>query len=103
MANALQARLIVNIETPGAGPTPPAKLRVQYSTDQSLWSYLGVSSGPSVDINTTGLKVSGWMDLAPGAKAENVFLRLVGLDGNWPAAGSSAADPAFGLVLVQFR
>jgi hypothetical protein len=93
MTNALEARLIVNVETAGAAT---AKLRVQYSIDQSSWSYLDGSAGPSVDINTTGLKVSSWVSIAAGAKGDR-FLRLVGLDGN------DTADPAFGLVLVQFK
>jgi hypothetical protein len=95
MTNALQARLIVNVAV--AGAATPAKLRVQYSIDQTTWRYLDGTAGPSVNINSpTGLKVSSWASLEPGAKAD-VFLRVVGLDGD------DTADPQFGLALVQFK
>lgn len=88
-----QARLIVNVTA--AGYTN-AKARVQYSTGQIIWHYLDATSGPSVGINTTGLKVSTWIDLCDGAKAD-VFLRLVGIDGD------AVANPAFGLIAVQVK
>jgi len=88
-----QGRLLVNVTA--AGYTK-AKIRVQYSTTILLWYYLDVTSGPSVDINTTGLKVSSWIDLCDGAKAD-VYLRLVGIDSD------AVATPAFGLIAVQVR
>jgi hypothetical protein len=59
----------------------PARLRVQYSTDQTTWLYLDGTAGPSVDLNAAGLQVSPWVNVAAGARAE-VFIRVVGLDGN---------------------
>jgi len=94
LTNATQVRLIVNVMV--AGATTPAKIRAQYSTDLSTWYYLDGASGPSVDINTTGLKVSAWVNLAAGAKAD-VYLRIVGIDGN------GAADPAFGNIALQVK
>jgi len=88
-----QARLLVNVTA--AGYTN-AKARVQYSTTQLIWYYLDGLASPSVNINTTGLKVSSWIDLADGAKAD-VYLRLVGINGD------AVAIPAFGLIAVQVR
>lgn len=88
-----QARLIVNVAAAGA---TNAELRVQYSTDQSSWYYLDDLAGPRVSLKGTGIKVSDWITLTIGAKAD-VFLRLVGIDGN------DVANPAFGLIAVQVR
>ena len=88
-----QARLLVNVTTAGF---TKAGARVQYSAQGLVWYYLDDSSGPSVGINTTGLKVSSWVNLCDRAKAD-VFLRLVGIDGD------GVANPAFGLIAVQVR
>lgn len=88
-----QVRLLSNVQTAGAAT---AALRVQYSTDQTSWNYLDGSSGPSVSINTTGLKVSAWVSLAAGAKAD-VFLRAVGINGD------ATADPGFSSIILQVK
>jgi hypothetical protein len=93
LAGAAQVRLLTNVATAGTGA---AELRVQYSTDQSSWTYLDGSAGPSVGVGSTGLKVSSWVAPAAGAKAD-VFLRLVGI------SGDGAADPGFAHVLLQVR
>jgi hypothetical protein len=94
LTNATQARLVVDMAI--AGAAVPAKLRAQYSTDQTTWNYLDGSAGPSVDINATGVRTSSWVTLAAGAKAD-VFLRLVGL------SGDGVADPQFSLVQLQAK
>lgn len=94
LTNYTQARLIVNVAT--AGAATPAKIRAQYSTDETTWYYLDNASEPSVNIDTTGTKVSNWIGLAAGAKAD-VFLRIVGIDGD------GVADPQFGLISLQFK
>jgi len=88
-----QARLLVNVTA--AGYTN-AKTRVQYSTTGLTWYYLDGLASPSVGINTTGLKVSTWVDLCDGAKAD-VYLRLVGINGD------GIVNPAFGLIAVQVK
>ena len=88
-----QVRLLTNVSQAGAATSA---MRVQYSTDQTSWSYLDGSSGPSVSINTTGLKVSSWVDVASGAKSD-VFLRVVGINGD------GTADPSFGNLVLQVR
>ncbi len=89
-----QARLEVDVAA--AGASTPAALRVQYSTDQATWSYLDGSAGPSVNIDTTGLKVSSWVSLVAGAKGD-VFLRIVGIN------GSGSASPGFSNIILQVK
>ena len=88
-----QARLLGNVTA--AGYTN-AKIRVQYSTQGLVWYYLDGLASPSMGINSIGLKVSTWIDLCDGAKAD-VFLRLVGIDGD------GVVKPGFGLIAVQVR
>ena len=87
-----QARLVAQIQVAGSGS---AKLRVQHG-DGFTWDYLDGSSEPSLDISSAGLKVSSWVTLESAARADRI-LRLVGIDGD------GAADPDFGLIVVQFR
>lgn len=89
-----EVRLHVNVL--GAGAATPAKIRGQYSTDDSTYAYFDGSSEPSVDISSTGRKVSSWIPLPAAAKAD-VFLRVVGIDGD------AAADPSFGIIAFEFR
>lgn len=93
LTNATQVRLTVAVLARGSNQ---AKIRLQYSTDQSTWDYLDGSSEPSVAIRSTGLQVSNWVDLEDDAKAD-VFLRIVGINGN------GRRDPVFGLMNAQFR
>jgi hypothetical protein len=93
LTNVTQARITVVVMVAGA---TNARLAVQYSTDQVTWNYLDGSSGPFVNINSTGLQVSSWVNITAGARGD-VYLRIVGLNGD------GAADPQFGLITVQFR
>jgi hypothetical protein len=88
-----QVRLLCDVAQAGAAT---AAIRVQYSTDQASWNYLDGATGPSVNLNTTGLKVSSWVNLAAGAKAD-VFLRVVGVNGD------GTADPGFANILLQVK
>jgi hypothetical protein len=88
-----QVRLLCDVAQAGAAT---AAIRVQYSTDQASWNYLDGGTGPSVNINTTGLKVSSWVNLAAGAKAD-VFLRAVGVNGD------GTADPGFSNIILQVK
>ncbi|HET8670221.1 MAG TPA: hypothetical protein VFM05_06205, partial [Candidatus Saccharimonadales bacterium] len=92
LSDATEARFIANVAT-AANST--AELRVQYSTDQSSWSYLDGSTGPSNVVGTVGTKVSSWVTVASGAKSD-VYLRVVGVNGN-------LSDPRFGLIQLQIR
>ena len=90
---AAQVRLIVSVVTGGAAG---AAIRAQYSTDGSSWNYLDGASGPSVNVNTTGLKVSAWVNVT-GAAMADVFIGVVGISGN------GNADTAFANVLLQVK
>ena len=89
-----EARLVLTVTTIGAAT--PAKIRAQYSLDAAAWDYLDATSGPTVDINTVGLKVSAWVPITNAARAD-VFLRLAGIDGD------ATADPVLANVRLQFR
>jgi hypothetical protein len=88
-----QVRLVSNVAQAG---TATAAIRVQYSTDQAAWNYLDGGTGPAVNINPTGVKVSSWVDLTAPAKAD-VFLRVVGINGD------GTADPGFGNIILQVK
>ncbi len=91
LSNMIQARFIVNVETAGFSTST---LAVQYSTDQVSWFFLDGSSGPSVPANTTGLKISSFIDIVQVAKTD-VFLRVIGRGGN------GIIDPAFGTIVLD--
>lgn len=93
LTNMTQVRLTVAVMTAG---TAASVLRAQYSTDGTNWSYLDGGTGPEIAENPTGLKVSSFVNLTVGAKAD-VFLRIVGL------SGDGVVDPAFGLITLQFK
>jgi len=90
MTAATQARLVSNVAVAGGAA---ALLKIQYSTDQTTWTDL---PGASIAINTTGLQVSAFTAVPAGAK-QDVFLRVVGLNGN------GSADPAFGVTSLQYK
>jgi hypothetical protein len=94
LTNANEARMVVNVQA--AGAATPAKLCAQYSTNQTSWNFLDGVSGPCSDINATGVRTSPFVSLDVGARAD-VFLRLVGRDGN------GVADPAFGHTAIEVR
>lgn len=88
-----QVRLLANVMTAGF---TGAELRGEFSTDGTVWNSLDGGTGPSVVIDTVGLKVSALVNLAAGAKAD-VFLRVIGINGN------GVVDPAFGAIYLQVR
>jgi hypothetical protein len=88
-----EARLIVNVQAAGfAG----ASLRVQSSTDLAAWAYLDGSGAPSSAVDATGMIDSGWVAMAAASLAD-VYLRLVGINGN------GVATPTFGAITLQVR
>jgi hypothetical protein len=93
LAGCTEARLVVNVSAAGVAG---AKLRAQYSLDLAAWAYLDGVSGPSVDIGSAGLQASAWTAIEAAAAAD-VFLRLVGIDGN------GIASPSLGAAFLQVR
>jgi len=79
-------RFTVNVVV--AGPAG-ADLRVESSLDQVTWASLDGLSGPEVAIDATGINDSGWTAIAKGLDVDNVFLRVMGKDGD------GALDPRF--------
>ena len=83
-ANLTSASAIrISVQVVVAGGTGSV-LRLQYTTDTtgaSGWDYMDGATGPSVAIDSTGLKVSSAVSLASAAKAD-VLLRLVMLNGD---------------------
>lgn len=94
LSRAKEARLLVNVGS--VAGAAGSEIRIQYSSDQTSWSYLDGASGPGAAINAAGLRTSPWVNLAAGATG-NVYLRAVGIGGN------GAADPRFGTVELQIR
>jgi hypothetical protein len=78
MTHVLQVRLVAVVLV--AGGATPAKLRAQYSTDDSTYAYIDGATGPTVDINSTGRIASAWVTPTALALAD-VYLRIVGIDG----------------------
>jgi regulation of enolase protein 1 (concanavalin A-like superfamily) len=87
---ATQSRVTVRV---GVVPYANAKIKVQYSTDESAWVDLCSVTMPATANKTN---IGTWTDIPSGAKAD-VFLRLVGIDGN------GVADPSFGLITIQVK
>lgn len=95
LSNATQARLVVHMmSTQGVGGS---ELRIQYSTDESVWNYLDGATGPAVSISTPSVTaVSAWGTIVAAARAD-VFLRVIGINGD------GAASPTFGNIVIQTR
>jgi hypothetical protein len=86
-----ECRLSFALQIAGSGAT--TQLRVQYSLDGATnWTDLVTVSA----LNVTGLKASAWTALPAGAQAD-VFLRLVGQNGN------ATADPRFSPIVLEVR
>ncbi len=77
----------------GVAPYANAKIKVQYSTDESAWIDLCSVTMPATANKTN---IGNWIAIPSGAKAD-VFIRLVGIDGN------GTADPTFGLITLQVK
>lgn len=90
LTSSTQSRVIARV---GVAPVANAKIKVQYSTDESNWVDLCSVTMPATANKTN---VGDWTDVPGGAKAD-VFLRLVGIGGN------STADPTFGLITLGVK
>ena len=90
LTNASQSRVTVRI---GNAPIANAKIKVQYSTDESTWVDLCSVTMPATAFTTN---IGAWTDAPAGAKAD-VFLRIVGIDGD------GVVDPSFGLITLQVK
>jgi len=87
LTSANNSRVIVRI---GTAPVANAKIKVQYSTDDTNFSDLCSVTMPATANKTN---VGDWTAVPGGAK-QDVFVRVVGVDGN------GSADPTFGLITL---
>lgn len=99
LTNFTQVRLLARVVTASASANNP-RIYAEYndppfSTTVGDYSTLG-SSAVNCSLAATGLIDSGWIDLVAGAKAD-VYLTIL-MNG-----GDAAADPALGMLMLQFR
>lgn len=87
-----ECRLSAYVEVTGAAT---ATLAIE-ATAASSFDFLDGADGPNISLNGTGVKVSDWVPIFSGYRTD-VTLRPSHVGGN------GAADPAIGLVTVQFR
>ncbi len=87
-------RLVVNQSVAGYST---ADLNLQYSTDNVSFSAADAAAAGELAVGTgTGVKVGEWAALDDTAK-DDVWLRLVGKEGN------GSADPAWTQIKIQFK
>lgn len=97
------ARLVANITTGSASGSSPrlyAKWKTTFDPSTALvgdFTTLGSGTGSeTVSLTSIALVASDWITLPAGAKAD-VFWCIAG------AGGDGAADPALGMLTLQFR
>lgn len=86
-----QVRFVASVSTVGASVN--TVLRAQGSTNGTNFSGLETGTTPQLAISPTGVKDTGWLNLATVFKANSITIRIMGLSGN------GAADPVFGYHL----
>lgn len=104
LRRAYEAMFAVGVQVAGASG---AGLRIQYSLDYpgtpTTWKYLFRTSAFAEDttheaiLTSTGMKNSAFMHIAAEALANNVWLRVIGINGN------GTADPVFGTIDLVVR
>lgn len=99
---ATQMRLVVGIKVIGAGGTSQ-DLRVQYSTNgatQTTWADLNASgTGLNAKTGTANTVVTaGWVNIAAGAIANDVYLRLATV-----TVGTMTTGATFSWAAVLFK
>ena len=94
-----QARLIARVMTASASANDPhlsLDYALTFSTSVSAYSGVGTSL-ISAPLDTVGVFASSWINLAPAAIADNVYLSCM------MSGGDSAADPACGNIHAEFK
>jgi hypothetical protein len=89
-----QFRVTCRVSTAGA---VNSDLRIQYSLNDSAFTNLDGSAGPEIGIGTTGQKDTGWVTLHTAARVNDVYLRMMGKDGD------GALDPIVRQILINFK
>ncbi len=100
LSNAVDFRFYITVTT--ASAAAGAVLYPQFSLDNGgTWADLefgGTTTAGQVVLTATGTRVTGWVPIATGAKADPVLLRAAGKTG-----GTATGDPAFGSFGCIFR
>jgi hypothetical protein len=89
-----QFRVTFRVATAGA---TNSDLRFQYSLNDSAFTNLDGSNGPEIAIGTTGQKDTGWVSLYTAARVNDVYLRMMGKDGD------GALDPIVRQIIINFK
>lgn len=95
-----QVRLRANQQVTSASAFTPELLfryHTSYATVYSTYVQLGLSGELSINLTGVGYKDTGWIDLALGARTNNIFIAPI------ERGGDGVADPAFGAVDILFR
>lgn len=94
LSNCKAFRLTANQSTAGSAGS---RLRAEWSADQSAWASLEAAGAQAdLDVTGTGLVAGSWQNIAPAAKGD-VFVRIVGGNGN------ASASPAWRSLTLQTR
>ncbi len=94
-----EVRISGRIKTAHSGGTSPrviARYRTSFSTNVALFSDIGTSE-VSFSLSSTGYDDSGWIAMAAGAKADDIYVAAV------TEGGDGVGDPATGHVTIEFR
>lgn len=90
-----QYRILAGMRAAGAAG---ADLDVEYSTDDATYNDMELSgTGGEVAIGSAAFNVGAWTDMAVAAQANEIYLRIIGKDGD------GVVDPTFDIVIIQFR
>lgn len=94
LAGFSQFRVTFRVATVGSANSD---LRFQYSLNDTAFTNLDGSNGPEIQINTLGQKDTGWILLNAAARVNDVYIRMMGKDGD------GAADPVVRQIIMHFK
>lgn len=92
LSNARRARVSIAV----TATTTSGSARLEYSLNDSSWSSVDGSGGPTVSIATTGTKDTGWVNITPTAQVDNVYLRMV------TQGGDGVGTCTLGSIIAMF-
>lgn len=90
--NAFQQARLTGIVMALSNSVNNPRIYFQYSTDGVNW----IGGGNGISLSSTGAKETDWIDLPSGAIGD-IYIRVA------QNGGDGVADPAVGLVSIQFR
>jgi len=99
LANYSQCRIFHRTITNSASTNTPrliARYVTSYTSTVASWLDIGTSEVSS-SLASYGVQNSGWMDLAAGAKADDVYISIIQI------GGDGTATPRVASVFIEFR